>query len=230
MNKRLQQWLVLVAVAASSMWAAGAALAVPYKITVADLHALQNNTSSFSGGNQLSTIDAITVLPNGLQIDVTWRVGEGTADPFVTYPGETFSRVVLGMNTNNESAGAGRLLSPPHDGMQWTLSTNTPVYAQPYLQTAPGWQYYQPAPGGYSVPADMSINMVGLNFVSDSIAPDGNGEIRANAFGIQMFGPAPALGQSMSGRIILTGVPEPSTALLVLVGAASMVVRARRRS
>ena len=63
-----------------------------------------------------------------------------------------------------------------------------------------------------------------------SVALDDNGEIRSNAFGMQFFGPSPALGEEVQGHIWISHwVPEPSTAVLLLMGVVGLVGRARRR-
>ena len=234
MTSRKFRWLT-VAVAIVGMGGASLALGAQFSPSVADIHALSNNTSGFSGGNQLSTIDAIHIAPDGIHLDVTWRVGEGTADPFVTYPGETFSRVVLSGYQNNENSGAGRLLNPPYDGIKWCVMSDVPLSAQPYVQTAPSWQYFQPTVDT-SVPGDMSMVMPTILFSSTlqgggSIAPDVNGEIRSNAFGLQFFGPSDVpLGQGRPGHIwISRWVPEPGSASLLLMGLGGLFTQVRRK-
>ena len=140
------RWLVMIAVAIVGFAGARSALAVavnPFSPSVADIQALGDNTSGFSSGAQLSTVDAIHVTPDGIHVDVTWRAGQNS-DPFGPDYGETFSRVVLTRYTNGDDSGLGRLLSPPYDGIKWCIMTDVGAGGQPYIQTAPNWTYYQP--------------------------------------------------------------------------------------
>ena len=117
------RWLMAVAVAIVGLIGASSALADPYSPSVADLHSLGDNTSSFSSGNQLSTIDAINVAPDGIHVDVTWRTGQMDSS-FRPYFGETFSRIVLTAYQNGEDGGTGRLLFPGYDGIKWCLMSD----------------------------------------------------------------------------------------------------------
>jgi hypothetical protein len=239
--KYRQLCFVAVAVAIAGFAGVSSALAAainPFSPSVADIQALGDNTSGFSSGAQLSTIDAIHVTPGGILADVTWRVGQNS-DPFAPNFGETFARVVLTRYTNSEDTNTGRLLSPPYDGIKWTVASDKPIGGQPYIQTAPDWVYYQP-PALMSVPGDTTYAPVTLSFddarnfagktPNTIVHPDANGQIRSNAFGLQFyagFGLTP--GQPMQGHIWITQVPEPSTTTLLLIGAVSFVGRARQR-
>lgn len=236
-----QRWLVAVAIAIVGLAGASSALAAvnPFSPTVADIQALSDNTSGFSSGAQLSTIDAIHIAPDGIHLDVTWRVGQNS-DPFGANFGETFARVVLTRYTNSEDSGAGRLLSPPYDGIKWCVMSDLAIQGQPYVQTAPNWTYYQP-PSVIPVPGDMSNTMVTLSFddarnfagvtPNTIVHPDGNGQIRSNAMGLQFYsGISLAPGQPVPGHIWITQwVPEPTSATLLLLGAVGFWGRARRR-
>lgn len=241
MNFRQHRWLAMVAVAAICLAGASSALAVavnPFSPTVADIQALGDNTGGFSSNNQLSTIDSITTSPDGIHVNVTWRVGQNS-DPFAPNFGETFSRIVLTRYTNSEDSGAGRLLSPPYDGIKWCIMSDLGVGGQPYIQTAPNWTYYQP-PSLISIPGDMSNTMVTLSFddarnfagvtPNTIVHPDGNGQIRSNSFGLQIYGPGGLVpGQPVPGHIWITRwVPEPSTAVLMLLGMVGFIGRTRR--
>jgi PEP-CTERM motif len=221
-----------VAVAIVGLVSASSALADPFSPSVADIQSLSDNTSGFSGGNQLSTIDAIQYATDGIHLDVTWRTGQNSSS-FDPYFGETFTRVVLAAYQNNEDGGLGRLLYPGYDGIKWCVMSDTQVTAQPYEQPAPNWTYYQPT-NDTQVPGDMSLTMATISFNSTlqngSIALDENGEIRSNAFGLQFFGPSPPLGEEVHGHIWISHwVPEPSSAVLLLLGVVGLVGKTRRR-
>lgn len=246
MNYKELRWLVTVAAAIVSMVGASSALAVsvnPFSPSVADIQALSDQTSGFHGGQQLSTIDAIHYTdPNdpmgGIHLDITWRVGQNS-DPFEPNFGQTFARVTLARYTNGEDGGQGRLLFPPHDGIKWCLMSDQNSFVQPFIQTAPNWTFYEPGPGGYGIPGDMSMQMVTLDFTDarnfsgllppNIVHPDGNGQIRSNAFGLQLGGPGGLVpGQPVPGHVWITNwIPEPSTAMLLLMGAVGVVGVAR---
>jgi hypothetical protein len=234
--------LVAIAVAVVGLASAYSALAVsvnPYLVPLADVQTLADNTSGFSGGAQLSTIDGIHLIPNGITLDVTWRVGQNS-DPFGANFGETFSRVVLGKYMNSEDSGQGRLLFPGNDGVQWNISSDTPLGAQPYIQTAPSFVYYQP-PSLFAIPGTSTTTTATLSFDDannfNGITPntivhqDVNGQIRADALGLQFY-PSIGLtpGQPVSGHITLTAaVPEPTTAMLLFAGIVGVVAKFRQR-
>jgi hypothetical protein len=230
------RWLAMVAVAIVALAGTSSSLAVsvnPFSPSTADIQGLADNTAEFSSSNQLSTIDAIHIAPDGIHLDVTWRVGTGS-DPFGTHPGENFARVVLRGFQNGESEGLGRLLNPPYDGIKWCVMSDLPIAAQPFVQTAPNWSYYQPA-SDPQIPGDMSLAMATLSFDSvqqgtGSIPLDDNNEIRSNAFGIQFFTSfAMTPGEPVQGHIWISNwVPEPSTAALMLLGMVGLIGRKRR--
>jgi PEP-CTERM motif-containing protein len=237
-----QHWLVAIAVAVVGLASACSALAVsvnPYSVPLADIQTLADNTSGFSGGLQLSTIDAIHTLSNGISLDVTWRVGQNT-DSFSPNYGETFGRVVLGKYMNNEDSGQGRLIFPGNDGIKWNISSDTPLSSQPYIQTAPSFVYYQP-PSTIAIPGTSTTTTSTLSFDNannfNGILPntivhqDANGQIRADALGLQFY-PSIALtpGTPVTGHITLTAsVPEPTSVMLLFAGVAGIAAKFRRR-
>lgn len=234
-----QLWFAAIAVAIAACAGAMSAQAAvnPFSPSTADIQALSNNTGGFSSNNQLSTIDAIHIVPDGIHLDVTWRVGQNS-DPFGANFGETFSRVVLSGYQNSEDGGLGRLLNPPYDGIKWCISSDVPIGGQPYIQTPPNWTYYQP-PNLIPVPGDMTNTMVTLSFddarnfagvtPNTIVHPDANGQIRSNSFGLQLYAQiALAPGQPVPGHIWITHwIPEPSSALLLLIGAFAAMGRVR---
>jgi hypothetical protein len=237
------RWLAMVAMAIVGMVSASSALAGsvnPFSPSTADIQSLSDQTAGFSNSQQLSTIDAIHVAPNGIHLDITWRVGQNS-DPFGANFGQTFARVSLATYTNGEDSGQGRLLNPPYDGIKWCLMSDHDSFTQPFLQTAPNWTFYEPSTGGTGIPGDMSLQMSVLAFDDarnfsgltppNIVQPDGNGQIRANAFGIQLGGPGGlVVGQPVVGHVWITNwVPEPSTVTLSVLGAVGLLGMARRR-
>ena len=240
--KNRQLCLVAIAIAVVCAASAGSALAVavnPYNVPLADIQTLADNTSGFSGGAQLSTIDAIHIIPNGITLDVTWRIGQNT-DSFSPNYGETFARVVLGKYMNSEDSGQGRLIFPGNDGVQWNISSDTPLGTQPYIQTAPSFTYYQP-PSLLSIPGTSTTTTSTLSFddarnfagvtPNTIVHQDVNGQIRSDALGLQFYPSIGlTLGQPVSGHITITAaVPEPSSVMLLFAGVAGVVAKSRRR-
>lgn len=87
--------LLMVAVACTGMVAAGASYADPYDWRVDQIQDLTDVTDGFHGGaGQLSTIDSITLIPNGIELGVTFRIGQ-EADPMAPNYGLGFARVSL---------------------------------------------------------------------------------------------------------------------------------------
>jgi hypothetical protein len=249
MKYRKLRGLLAAAAAIACMVAASPAMAVsddPFSPSLADIQALGDVTPGFNT-NQLSTIDAIHLAPDGIHLDITWRVGQNS-DPFGPDFGATFPRVSLARYTNGEDGGQGRLLFPRYnhpdwyDGIKWCIMTDTNNFVQPFIQTAPNWTFYEPTPGGYGIPGDMSMQMVTLDFndarnfsgllPNNIVHPDGNGQIRSNAFGLQIVGPGGMVpGQPIPGHVWITRwIPEPTTATLLLVGIAGVLGFGRRRS
>lgn len=235
---RKTSWCMAAMIASLGMVLAQVASAAPYLATEADIQSLGDVTAGFHNPAQLSTIDSITDIPGGIQLDITWRVGQ-SGDPFGDFFGTNFARVSLAQYTNNESGGLGRLLGPAFDGIQWSISSNQSSFVRPFIQPAPNWTFYESA-SGTTIPGDLSVQTIVMNFNSavnysnilpnTIVHPDVNGEIRANAIGIQFGGPGGLVpgGPGVAGRIIITGVvPEPNTAMLLMMG--GLVGLARRR-
>ncbi len=235
MRFRYDRCLLMTAVVVASILSTSSALAQFFSPSIADIQALSNSTAA----TNFSTIDAIHIAPNGIHLDVTWRTGQNT-DPFAPFFGQNFPRIGLTRFTNGEEAGMGRLLNPPHTGIKWCIMSDRDVFSQPFLQTAPNWTFYEPANGGNNIPGDMSMQMSILDFnnarnfsgltPANIVHPDANGEIRSNAFGLQIVGPSGAVGEAIPGHIWITyWIPEPGTATLLVFGLVGAVGFARRR-
>ena len=180
--------------------------AQPFNPTGADLDALTDVTTVF-GATQLSTIDALDTAGPGTNFDVTWRAGTGGLG------GENFSRVVLQRANFNADLSAFDTLdlvfTPDHAG----------VGVKPFVQTGAGFTFFEtpfislPA----NVPTLVSFDLSGL--------PDIN---NVRQFGFQLFGPNPAVGQTITGSIRVTAIPEPAS--IALVGLAALMALAARRT
>ncbi len=234
-------WFATVASAIVSLSSASTAIGRPFDPLTADIQSLIDVTSSFHSGQQLSTIDAIRFAPAAIRLDVTWRVGQldDASSPFY---GTTIPRVSLAKYVNNEDGGLGRLLFPGLDGIRWRISTDHDSYVQPFVQTAPNWTFYEPIPIGNTIAGDLNGQWSAILFDNAQnysgitpntiVHPDGNGEIRVNAFGLQFGGPAGLVpGQELQGHIMIFDwnvEPEPSTAILMVMGVAGLLSQARR--
>ena len=190
-----------------------------------------------TNANNLSTIDAMSIGPDGsLHLDVTWAIGE--PDPF-NPDIQNFPRIGLTLFTNNDDGGLGRLISP-RDGVRWIIKSDLALQnAQPFQQTPPNWTFYesnyqQPIPAGMvatnaTLDYDAAQNFSGL-MPANIVHPDGMGQVRANALGIQIVGPSGlVVGQTVKGHIWLCGVPEPASAMLLAFGAVALAGNLRRR-
>ena len=82
MRCRHHRWLMTIAVTIVGVVSASSSLAVPYEWTIGQVQGLADVTPGFHGGaGQLSTINSITPVANGIQLDVTYRIGQDV-DPF----------------------------------------------------------------------------------------------------------------------------------------------------
>jgi hypothetical protein len=109
---------------------AGQQVSAQYRWTPAQIQGLADVTAGFHGGaGQLSTINSITNIPGGIELDVTYAIGQ-EADPFAPNYGLGFARVSL----------AGGLGFPGLDASAFSSSafavtTTTDLTTQSFLQT-----------------------------------------------------------------------------------------------
>jgi hypothetical protein len=128
MTCRQQLWLI-IALAVVSTVGTHSTLAVPYHWGPGQIQNLANVTAAFHGGaGQLSTIDSITPIPRGIQVNVTYRVGQ-EADPFGPNYGLGFARVSLqgGLSTG--------LNIGSFTSSDLRITTTTDITAQSFVQT-----------------------------------------------------------------------------------------------
>jgi hypothetical protein len=119
----------MIAAAVVGVTSASAALAVPYNWGPGQVQGLANVTAAFHGGaGQLSTINSITNIPRGIELNVTYRIGQ-ESDPFGANYGLGFARVSL-----SGGLGAGQNLSA-FTSSAVRVTTTTDVTAQSFVQT-----------------------------------------------------------------------------------------------
>lgn len=242
------QWLIAIAVAIVSVTSASVLLAAPYQWTPGQIQGLVDVTPSFHGGaGQLSTINSITPIPNGVEVDVSYRIGQ-EADPFGPNYGLGFARVSL----------QGQLGSPGLDlsgftSSSLTITTTTDITAQSFLLTdftengttiddgdaTPNeafsflfWEHNDGvATGG---PTDVDFDFAsGTEFdgswnLSNPQPVQGTNALRA--WGIQ-FGKfsGMTIGEPVQATIRIEGVPEPTTLVMAGLAAVGAFASARRR-
>jgi hypothetical protein len=238
----------LLAAALMGICAVEKASADPYFWTPAQIQDLVDVTAGFHGGaGQLSTIDSITPIANGIELGVTYRIGQD-ADPFAPNYGLTFARVSLqggfGVPSIDLSAFTGSALM---------ITTTTDLTAQSFLQTDFSengttiddgdfdptefftflfWEHNDGV--GAGGPAEVEFDF------SQGTEFDGNWEVlnpqpvqgtnNIRAWGIQLgkFS-GMTIGEPLSATIRIESIPEPVTSLLVgLTAACALMVRRRR--
>jgi hypothetical protein len=95
MQVALFRKLLVVVVSAYASLCGSMAQSDPYQWTISQIQGLEDVTAGFHGGaGQLSTIDSITPILNGVQLEVTYRIGQD-ADPLAPNYGLMFARVSL---------------------------------------------------------------------------------------------------------------------------------------
>lgn len=238
-------WLSTIALAIVGMVGASSAVAVPNQWTAAQVQTLANVTTSF-GSNQLSTINSITPIPNGIELNVTFKVGQNT-DPFGPDFGATFARVSLqgglgfpGLDLSGSTSSA------------FSMTTTTDVTAQSFLQTdftenggtiddgdaTPGeafsfyfWEHNDNVATGGPTAVDFdfsSASEFGAWDKPNPTAVQGTNAIRAWGVQIGKFSGI-TFGQPVTAIIRIEGVPEPASAMLLGFATFGLFGFARRR-
>lgn len=250
MNQRPHRPVLLIAAVIICTMGARVSHAVPYQFTIGQIQGLSDVTAGFHGGGapQLSTINSITPIANGIEVDVTFRVGQD-ADPFGANYGRNFARVSL----------QGGLGFPGLDASAFTSSsfkvtTTTDFTAQSFLQTdftengttiddgdaTPGeafsflfWEHNDGV--GIGGPTDVDFDFAsGTEFSGDwglANPQQVQGTNAIRQFGVQLgkFSGV-VVGQPINATIRIEGViPEPGCAVLAGLAALGMVGFARRR-
>lgn len=210
-----------------SAWVGTAVQAAPALPSASELQLLVDRTGPDSGNTQLSTIDSFTNLPNGVQLNVTFRVGVGTADPFDPNYGQNFARLTLA-----------RFIPAPLDwsaftGLQFTVEHSLGGFIQPYLKTGAGFQFYEPTGGGTGIgansPTPVLLDFAGARTFSpaftDPVVVANTNNVRE--WGIQIGAGGITVGNPVQATIRITNVPEPAT--MGIAGVALLGIGAIRR-
>jgi len=206
----------LTVVMALTMFAANSSLAfgatnAPYFPSASEIGGLQDATVNFSG-TQLST-HTITPTATGLSSAASFEVGTGGA-----FGGETFSRVVFqGFNLPGDLSA--------FDSIGVSIVSSIGVSARPYIQTGENWDFSE----SVDVPwiPENTPTTVFLEF--DDLVEFGDpfDATFVRAWGFQIFGPSPPVGESVSATIAINVIPEPTG--LALLGLASFGLAFMRR-
>ena len=248
MTYRQLRWSLTIATGIIGTLCAGSALAVPHNWTAGQIQGLADVTPGFHSGGapQLSTINSITPVPNGVDLDVTFRVGQET-DPFGANYGRNFARVSL-----QGGLGAGLDLSGFTSSAVQVTST-TDFTAQSFLQTDfmengttiddgdanPGetfsflfWEHNDGVSAGGPTNVDFDFAS-GTEFGAwDRPNPQqvqGTDKVRAWGMQLAKFSGV-VVGQPINATISLRGpIPEPSAAMLAVLAGLGAFGFTRRR-
>ncbi len=229
---------------------ASTAIADPYGWTPAQIQDLLDVTAAFHGGaGQLSTIDSITPIPNGLELGVTFRIGQ-EADPFGANYGLSFARVSLSGGLGFPGLNLGSFT-----GSSLMITTTTDLTIQSFLQTDftengstiddgdanPGevfsllfWEHNDGVAAGG--PTDVEFDfLLGTEFdgnwnASNPQPVQGTDAIRQWGLQLAKFS-GMSIGEPVQATIQIEGIPEPSAGVLASLSAAALLgLRRRRRS
>jgi PEP-CTERM motif-containing protein len=242
-------WLT-TAVAVVSMVGANRAHAVPYHWGPGQIKNLANVTAAFHGGaGQLSTINSITQIPRGIELNVTYRIGQ-EADPFGANYGLGFARVSLqgglgtGLNIGSSTSSDLR------------ITTTTDITAQSFVQTdftengttindgdantseAFSFLFWEHNDGVTSAGGPTVVDFdfaSGTEFSGDwglanPQAVQGTNTVRAWGLQLAKFSGV-VIGQPITATIRIESlVPEPTTVALVSLAVLGLAGFGRRRS
>jgi hypothetical protein len=239
----------MIAVAVVSMSVTGTALAVPYEWTISQIQGLVDVTDGFHGGaGQLSTINSITNIPSGIELDVTYRIGQ-EADPFGPNYGLGFARVSLQGQLGLPGLDMGAATSS-----SLKITTTTDGTVQSFLQTDftengttiddgdanPGeafsflfWEHSDALVAGGPTDVDFDFTN-GTEFSGDwglSNPQQVQGTNAVRAWGLQLARfSGMTIDQPINATIRIEGVvPEPPSVLLAGLAAMALAYSARRR-
>ena len=234
--------VALIAAIAIALGMTGVAWAFPpsnpFTPDAANIQAMIDRTSDFSGGNQASS-ETHSNIPGGIKLNVDWYTGASAFN-------ESFTRIVMTHQYATGCCGNAGLRGDlsAYDGVKWILTSDQPLTVKPYTQTGTSFSFYegaQPGPGGagtISVPGDGLPHVVQIDWNQVS----GSGQIplgpgpstRQDIFehGFQIFmnaSPPQDTGIHIPGMVTITAVPEPASLALASVATLGLVGLVRRR-
>jgi hypothetical protein len=248
MKYRQLRCSLVIAAAIMSATSASAVLAVPYQWGPGQIQGLADVTPGFHGGaGQLSTIDSITPIPNGVELRVTYRIGQD-ADPFAPNYGLTFARVSL-----QGGLGFPGLDLSGFTSSRLTITSSTDITAQSFLQTdftengttindgdanaaeSFSFLFWEHNDGvGMGSPTDVDFDFTSGTELSGDWGlanpqpVQGTNAIRAWGLQLAKFS-GMVVGQPVQATIRLEGIPEPTSAMLAGFAALALTGFARRR-
>jgi hypothetical protein len=223
----------------------------PFTPDAANIQAMIDRTSDFSGGNQASS-ETHTNIPGGLKLNVDWYTGSSAIN-------ESFTRIVMTHQYATGCCGNAGLRGDlsGFDGVKWLVSSDQPLAVKPYTQTGTSFTFYegtQPnadGAGTITVPGDSLPHVVQIdwNMVNNGGSiPLGPGPstrqdifehgfqifMKASIFehGFQIFmkaSPPQDTGIHIPGMVTITAVPEPASLALASIATLGLVGLVRRQ-
>jgi hypothetical protein len=241
----MKHTLMIAAIAALSAAQAGAQ---NYQWTPSQIQGLGDVTLAF-GSNQLSTINSITPIPGGIELDVTFRVGQDSSS-FDPNFGATFARVslqgVLGFPGLNIAGSTGGVVS---------IESTVDLTLQSFVQTDftedggaiddgdanPGesfsflfWEHNSsiasPGPVDGVMDFQSATEFSGDWGVANPQPVQGLDAVRQWGVQLAMFDNPPVIGQPINATIRITStIPEPTTFMLAGASMVGLAMSRRRR-